>query len=102
MGLKQLQTQGTKLERGDSNTSPATILDSGVSYRDLKPGREGSRTVRRGSNVGAKMTIRCKSFATTNEPRGLKYFSTEDDTDFGELAWTIGSGDLPKGLEEGM
>jgi len=48
------------------------------------------------------MTIRCKSFATNNEPGGLKYFTTKDDTDFNELAWTIGSGDLPPSLESGM
>lgn len=48
------------------------------------------------------MSIRCRSFATANEPGGLKYFSTKDDTDFNELAWTIGSGEFPPGLEEGM
>jgi FKBP-type peptidyl-prolyl cis-trans isomerase 2 len=48
------------------------------------------------------MTIRCKSFSTVNEPGGIKYFSTKDDTDFNELAWTIGDGSLLPGLEEGM
>ena len=48
------------------------------------------------------MTIRCKSFATANEPGGLKYFSTKEDTEFNELAWTVGSGQLPEGLEEAM
>ena len=48
------------------------------------------------------MTIRCKSFSTANEPGGLKYFSTKEDTEFNELAWTVGSGMLPEGLEEGM
>ena len=55
-----------------------------------------------GSKVAAEMTIRCKSFSTANEPGGLKYFSTKDDTDFNELAWTVGSGALLPGLEEGM
>lgn len=48
------------------------------------------------------MTIRCQSFATANEPGGLKYFSTKQDTDFQELAWTIGDGQLPPELEEAM
>jgi FKBP-type peptidyl-prolyl cis-trans isomerase 2 len=48
------------------------------------------------------MSIRCKSFATQNEPGGIKYFSTKDDTEFNELAWTIGSGELLPGLEEAM
>ena len=48
------------------------------------------------------MTIRCKSFATNNEPGGLKYFTTRDDTEFNELAFTVGSGEILPGLEEGM
>jgi len=48
------------------------------------------------------MTIRCKSFSTANEPGGVKYFSTKDDTDFNEYAFVIGSGEAPPGLEEGM
>jgi len=48
------------------------------------------------------MTIRCKSFATTDEPGGLKYYSTKEDTDFNELAWIVGSGEASPALEEGM
>merc|ERR1719491_2838391 len=48
------------------------------------------------------MTIRCKSLATTSEPGGVTYFSTKADNNSNELSWTIGSGDLPKALEEGM
>jgi FKBP-type peptidyl-prolyl cis-trans isomerase 2 len=58
--------------------------------------------VQPGSKVAVEMTIRCKSFSTANEPGGLKYFSTTEDTDFKELAWTVGSGELLPGLEEGM
>jgi FKBP-type peptidyl-prolyl cis-trans isomerase len=58
--------------------------------------------VQEGSKVAVEMTIRCKSFATANEPGGVKYFSTKDDTDFNELAWTVGSGAILPGLEEGM
>ena len=55
-----------------------------------------------GSKVAVEMSIRCKSFATANEPGGVKYFSTKDDTDFNELAFTVGSGEILPGLEEGM
>jgi FKBP-type peptidyl-prolyl cis-trans isomerase 2 len=48
------------------------------------------------------MTIRCKSFSTANEPGGVKYFSTKEDTEFNELAWTVGSGEVLPGLEEAM
>lgn len=55
-----------------------------------------------GSKVAVEMTIRCKSFGTANEPGGIKYFSTKEDTEFNELAWTVGSGELLPGLEEAM
>lgn len=102
--LRNLQMQGVKIERGgDVNfTVMPTRLDSGVTYRDIKTGRDGARTVRRGSNVGAEMTVRCKSFATPNEPDGAKYFSTTEDNDSNEISWTVGSGYFPRGLEEGM
>jgi len=99
--LKQLQMQGTQIERG-GDVAVATRLDSGVIYRDMNTGKDGARTVRRGSNVGAEMTIRCKSLATASEPNGGIYFSTKEDNNLNELSWTIGSGDFPKGLEEGM
>lgn len=99
--LKQLQMQGTRIER-EGDFAVATRLDSGVIYRDMNTGKDGARTVRRGSNVGAQMTIRCKSLATTSEPEGGIYFSTKQDNNLNELSWTIGSGDFPKGLEEGM
>ena len=70
-------------------------------FREYREGK-GEATVQKGSKVAVEMSIRCKSFATANEPGGLKYFTTKDDTDFNELAWTFGSGELPPGLEEGM
>lgn len=76
-------------------------LSSGVSYREYREGK-GEAMVENGSKVAVEMTIRCQSFATANEPGGVKYFSTKEDTEFNELAWTIGSGALPPGLEEGM
>jgi len=109
--LKQLHQQGIKVEPEESSRAslfsgnpyalPFTKLDSGVSYRDVKAGREG-RKVQKGSTVGVEMSIRCKSSATANEPGGLKYFSTKEDTDYNELVWKIGSGDFVRGVEEGM
>jgi hypothetical protein len=58
--------------------------------------------VKPGSKVAVEMSIRCKSFSTANEPGGLKYFTTKEDTDFNELAFTIGDGQFLPGLEEGM
>ena len=92
----------------DSDPAPKEVTDvvfeqlpSGVSYGDYREGK-GDTLVKEGSKVAVEMTIRIKSFATANEPGGVKYFSTKQDTDFNELAWTIGSGDLLPGLEEGM
>jgi len=76
-------------------------LPSGASYREYREGK-GDATVKDGSKIAAEMTIRCESFATANEPGGVKYFSTKTDTDFNELAWTVGDGSLPPELEEGM
>lgn len=76
-------------------------LPSGASYREYREGK-GDATVQSGSKVAVEMSIRCQSFATANEPGGLKYFSTKEDTEFNELAWTIGSGELPPELEEAM
>lgn len=56
----------------------------------------------KGAKIAVEMTIRCKSFATANEPGGVKYFSTKEDTDFNEIAWTVGDGQLLPDLEEGM
>jgi len=97
--LRQLQEEKTRPE--DTIDKPFEKLDSGVSYREYREGK-GEATVMAGSKVAAEMTIRCKSFSTANEPGGLKYYSTKDDTDFNELAWTIGSGELVPGLEDAM
>ena len=61
-----------------------------------------TKVVQSGSKVAAEMTIRAKSFSTANEPGGVKYFSTKLDTDFNEIAWTVGNGELLPGLEEAM
>ena len=70
-------------------------------YREYREGK-GEAVVKEGSKVAVEMTIRCKSFSTANEPGGLKYFSSKTDADFEEVAWTVGSGELLPGLEEGM
>ena len=76
-------------------------LPSGVSYREYRAGK-GSRSVKSGAEVTVEMTIRCKSFATANDPGGVKYYSTQQDVPERSLTWTIGDGRLPPGLEEGM
>jgi len=68
-------------------------LDSGVTYRETGAGI-ANRVVRNGSNVGA-----CIAVLT---PGGLPIYSTREDNDANELSWQIGSGDFPKGAEEGM
>ncbi|GFH57458.1 hypothetical protein CTEN210_13934 [Chaetoceros tenuissimus] len=59
-------------------------------------GKDGSRAVHTGSNVGAELTIRCKSLGN------VVHFSTKEGTDFNELAWVVGDGDLPFAMKEGM
>lgn len=85
----------------DSKDIAFEKLASGASYREYREGK-GDAAVANGSKVAVEMTIRCQSFATANEPGGVKYFSTKEDTDFNEVAWTIGDGQLPPELEECM
>ena len=66
-------------------------LPSGVSYREYRSGK-GNKIVQKGSTVVVEMTVRCKSFPTGNEPGGVKYYSTKDDTPYNALEWTLGSG----------
>jgi hypothetical protein len=80
---------------------PFQELPSGVSYREYREGK-GDAVIQKGSKVAAELTIRCKSFSTQDEPGGIKYFSTKEDTEFNEIAWTIGSGEILPGLEEAM
>mmetsp|Transcript_11526 Transcript_11526/g.24570 ORF Transcript_11526/g.24570 Transcript_11526/m.24570 type:complete len:274 (-) Transcript_11526:331-1152(-) len=98
--LRQIESvNGPRPE--DSKDIAFEVLPSGASYREYREGK-GEATIAPGSKVAAEMTIRAKSFATANEPGGVKYFSTKTDTDFNELAWTVGSGELPPALEECM
>ena len=98
--LRQIESvNGPRPE--DSKDIAFEKLASGASYREYREGK-GDATVGAGSKVAAEMTIRCQSFATANEPGGVKYFSTKTDTEFNELAWTIGNGEFPPELEECM
>lgn len=111
--MKQLQQQGTTIEGEESTRASLFSADpydlpsvkvgsGGVSYREVKKGRDGSRAVQRGSTIGVELSIRAKSIATPSNPGGSKLFSTKDDTYNNELVWTIGSGDFVKGVEDGM
>lgn len=97
--LRQIELNKNRPE--DTIDVPWTVLEDGVQYRDYRDGK-GEVEVSDGSKVGVEMTIRCKSFATAQEPGGLKYFNTKDDTDFNELAFTVGNGEILAQLEEGM
>jgi hypothetical protein len=110
--LRQIQGQNIESSSGpqpdDSKDIAFTLLPNGASYRDYREGK-GDVTIQHGSKVAVELTIRCKSFATADEPGGLKYYSTKQDTDFNELAWTISSSDnssfdspVPAELEECM
>mmetsp|Transcript_40585 Transcript_40585/g.45344 ORF Transcript_40585/g.45344 Transcript_40585/m.45344 type:complete len:284 (+) Transcript_40585:102-953(+) len=102
-GSAQRLRQIESIQRPPSDTidEPYQDLPSGVSYREYREGK-GNAVVQPGSKVAAEMTIRCKSFSNAKNPGGVKYFSTQTDTEFNELAWTVGNGELPPGLEEAM
>lgn len=102
-GQAQRMRQLEEIQRPASDTVniPYEKLASGVEYREYREGR-GDAVVQTGSKIAVELTIRCQSFATANEPGGLKYFTTKGDTEFNELAWTVGSGEFPPGLEEAM
>mmetsp|Transcript_3074 Transcript_3074/g.4325 ORF Transcript_3074/g.4325 Transcript_3074/m.4325 type:complete len:277 (+) Transcript_3074:147-977(+) len=97
--LRQIENIRNKPE--DSLNIPYEELPNGISYREYREGK-GEAVIVPGSKVAVEMTIRCKSFATANEPGGVKYFSTKEDTDFNEFAWTVGSGEIFPELEEAM
>jgi FKBP-type peptidyl-prolyl cis-trans isomerase len=78
-----------------------TRLASGVLYREMRPGK-GDAVVQAKSRVGMELTARCKAFPTTRDPSGVKYFATAMDTEFNEIAFTVGVGQMLVGLEEGM
>uniref|UniRef100_A0A7S2V4T0 peptidylprolyl isomerase n=1 Tax=Fibrocapsa japonica TaxID=94617 RepID=A0A7S2V4T0_9STRA len=95
------QLQGDVEEKPENMDVMFETLASGVSYGEYKAGK-GESVVKEGSKVAVEMTIRMKAFATNNEPGGVKYFESKKDTEFNEVAWTVGSGELLPGLEEGM
>jgi len=97
--LAQIEANQNRPE--DALSIPFEELPSGVSYREFRDGK-GEAVVQSGSKVAVEMSIRCRSFSTANEVGGLKLYSTKVDTTFNEIAWTVGSGELLPGLEEGM
>lgn len=97
--LRQIEMD--KNRPSDTIDQPFVEIGDGISYREYREGK-GEVELQNGSKIGTEMSIRCKSFATNNEPGGVKYFSTKDDTEFNELAWTVGSGEFSPALEKGM
>lgn len=102
-GTTQRLRQIEEIQRPASDTLniPYEKLASGVEYREYREGK-GEAVIQNGSKIAVEMSIRCQAFSTAKEPGGLKYFSTATDTEFNELAWTVGSGELPAALEEAM
>jgi hypothetical protein len=98
--LRQIEASNNLASSSD--VMDAVDLPDGVTYREYRQGRGGGAVVQAGSKVAVEMTIRCKSFTTPDEPGGVKYFSTKDDTDFNELAFQVASGAMFPELEEGM
>jgi hypothetical protein len=98
--LKQIAAE-TGERPTDTEDIPYTELPDGVKYRDYREGK-GDAVVQAGSKVAVEMTIRCQSFSTNTEPGGIKYYSTKDDADFNEYAFTVGSGQLSPAFEEGL
>lgn len=103
--LRQLEAADPRGARSEDTQDIAfEVLPNGASFRNYREGK-GEATVGPGSKVAVELTARCKSFATNDEPGGVKYFSTKADTDFNELAWTVGDeayNPVPKELEEAM
>mmetsp|Transcript_22169 Transcript_22169/g.33288 ORF Transcript_22169/g.33288 Transcript_22169/m.33288 type:complete len:237 (-) Transcript_22169:17-727(-) len=97
--LRQIEAEKNRPE--DTVDKVWEKLEDGVQFREYREGR-GEAVVQDGSKVGVEMTIRCKSFSTAQEPGGIKYFTTKDDTEFNEIAFTVGSGQILPELEEGM
>jgi len=102
-GTAQRLRQIEEIQRPASDTVNMEYekLPSGVEYREYREGK-GEAVIQKGSKIAAEMTIRCQAFATQQQPGGAKYYSTNLDTEFNEIAWTVGSGELPDGLEEAM
>lgn len=95
------QIQEVQNPASDTINKEYEKFPSGVEYREYREGK-GEAVIQNGSKIAAEMTIRCQAFSTQNEPGGVKYFSTKADTEFEEIAWTVGDGELPPGLEEAM
>mmetsp|Transcript_50825 Transcript_50825/g.57550 ORF Transcript_50825/g.57550 Transcript_50825/m.57550 type:complete len:296 (-) Transcript_50825:43-930(-) len=95
--IKQLQQQTHTIAKRDGTV----YLDSGVSYTESNTGSVPggrNRAIRNGVqnrfNVAADLRISTLG--------GLTIYSTRDDNQSNELSWKVGSGDFPKGAEEGM
>jgi hypothetical protein len=99
-------TENTGRAKAKQVRNPTSVCRRKANFNALQhylmPRMRSSTEVKPGSKVAVEMSIRCKSFSTANEPGGLKYFTTKEDTDFNEIAFTVGSGEILPGLEEGM
>ena len=84
----------------DEEELPFTVLDSGVEFREFREGK-GEETVAVGKRVAVQLTGRLPALATEKEPGGLQFYNSKN-SDILEFGFTIGSGKVVPGLEEGM
>ena len=95
--IKQLK-QTTQTDKKDGTVYLET---TGVSYTESNAGSAPggrNRLIRNGvqNNFNVAADLRISTIA------GLTIYSTRDDNQSNELAWKVGTGDFPKGAEDGM
>ena len=95
--IKQLK-QTTQTDKKDGTVYLET---TGVSYTQSNAGSAPggrNRLIRNGvqNNFNVAADLRISTIA------GLTIYSTRDDNQSNELAWKVGTGDFPKGAEDGM
>ena len=99
--LTAMQAAQQALDAQDVEWSP--VGTGGVSFRQYRAGRTGAAAVvDKGKTVTVELVGRIKTLRTQDNPGGVRYYSTKEDTPNNELSWEVGSGVMIPGLEEGM
>jgi len=98
--IKQLK-QKTQTRTTDKRDGTVYLETTGVSYTQSNAGSAPggrNRLIRNGvqNNFNVAADLRISTIA------GLTIYSTRDDNQSNELAWKVGTGDFPKGAEDGM
>ena len=99
--LTAMQAAQQALDAQDVEWTP--VGTGGVSFREYRAGRTGAAAVvDKGKTVTVELVGRIKTLRTQDNPGGVRYYSTKEDTPNNELSWEVGSGVMIPGLEEGM